>query len=145
MAPPRNRRRKVGSMRIDAALDSMRPMGFPDDVVRKSIKDLLKQEGRAGRDDGSGSGEKSGSLEEMCDKEERCQEQKCLPVEIDAEKSPSKNSQTHHHFISKDDSGQPQLGPPVDFAPTYSPMDRVPTNQTQKPSCGWLDADDEED
>ena len=60
-----------------------------------------QQEGRAGRDDGSGSGEKSGSLEEMCDKEERCQEQKCLPVEIDAEKSPSKNSQTHHHFISK--------------------------------------------
>lgn len=171
MAPPRNGRRKVGSMRIDAALDSMRPMGFPDDVVRKSIKDLLKvygedgwifieeasykllietiiegqEEGRAGGDDASGSGEKSGSLQELCDKEERCQEEKCVPVEIDAQKGPSKKSQTHHHFISKDGSGQPQHSPPVDFAPTCSPMECVPTNQTHKSSCGWLDADDEDD
>ncbi|XWS07656.1 hypothetical protein CRYUN_Cryun41cG0008200 [Craigia yunnanensis] len=42
---PRRRTPKVGLRRIDAALDALRPMGFPDDVVRKTIRSLLKAYG----------------------------------------------------------------------------------------------------
>lgn len=33
---------QVGLRRIDAAFDALRPMGFTDDVVRKTIRKLLK-------------------------------------------------------------------------------------------------------
>ncbi|XVE69383.1 hypothetical protein DITRI_Ditri09bG0147900 [Diplodiscus trichospermus] len=42
---PRRRNPKVGLRRIDAALDALRPMGFRNDVVRKTIKRLLKAYG----------------------------------------------------------------------------------------------------
>ncbi|XP_057788906.1 probable inactive histone-lysine N-methyltransferase SUVR1 [Salvia miltiorrhiza] len=45
---PRRRRSKVGLGRMDAALDAMRPMGFPADAVRKSVKKLLKVYGDGG-------------------------------------------------------------------------------------------------
>ncbi|CAK9135768.1 unnamed protein product [Ilex paraguariensis] len=45
---PRGRRRKVGLGRIDAALDAMRPLGFSDEIVRKSVKDLLDVYGNDG-------------------------------------------------------------------------------------------------
>uniref|UniRef100_A0A2N9HVP5 WIYLD domain-containing protein n=1 Tax=Fagus sylvatica TaxID=28930 RepID=A0A2N9HVP5_FAGSY len=45
MPPRAGRKRKVGLGRIDAALDALRPMGFPDDLVRKTIRDLLKAYG----------------------------------------------------------------------------------------------------
>lgn len=41
MAPPA-RSRKAGSRRIDAALDALRPMGFNDKVVRRTVTNLLK-------------------------------------------------------------------------------------------------------
>lgn len=43
MAPRRTP--KVGLRRIDAAFDALRPMGFTDDVVRKTIRKLLKTYG----------------------------------------------------------------------------------------------------
>ncbi|CAH9097658.1 unnamed protein product [Cuscuta europaea] len=46
--PPRNKRPKKGLHRIDAALDAMRPLGFANDAVRKSVKDLLKVYGDEG-------------------------------------------------------------------------------------------------
>ncbi|CAH9121431.1 unnamed protein product [Cuscuta epithymum] len=46
--PPRNKRPKKGLHRIDPALDAMRPLGFANDVVRKSVKDLLKVYGDEG-------------------------------------------------------------------------------------------------
>ncbi|XP_022765025.1 uncharacterized protein LOC111310134 [Durio zibethinus] len=39
---PRRKTPKVGFRRIDAAFDALRPMGFPDYVVRKTIRNLLK-------------------------------------------------------------------------------------------------------
>ncbi|XP_031109512.1 uncharacterized protein LOC116013744 [Ipomoea triloba] len=45
---PRNKRPKTGLRRIDAALDAMRPLGFPDHLVRKSVKELLKVYGDEG-------------------------------------------------------------------------------------------------
>ncbi|KAJ4822488.1 hypothetical protein Tsubulata_011643 [Turnera subulata] len=42
--PPR-RSRKVGLKRIDAALDAVRPMGFSDSAVRKTVRNLLKAYG----------------------------------------------------------------------------------------------------
>ncbi|XP_019192298.1 PREDICTED: uncharacterized protein LOC109186664 isoform X2 [Ipomoea nil] len=44
---PRNKRPK-GLRRIDAALDAMRPLGFPDHLVRTSVKELLKVYGEEG-------------------------------------------------------------------------------------------------
>ncbi|GAV56760.1 WIYLD domain-containing protein [Cephalotus follicularis] len=38
-------RRNVGLKRIDAALDALRPMGFPNALVRKTVRTLLKAYG----------------------------------------------------------------------------------------------------
>ncbi|KAK3017239.1 hypothetical protein RJ639_005527 [Escallonia herrerae] len=42
------KRRKVGLTWMDAALDAMRPLGFSDSIVRKSVKNLLKVYGNDG-------------------------------------------------------------------------------------------------
>ncbi|XVE99726.1 hypothetical protein REPUB_Repub03eG0225600 [Reevesia pubescens] len=42
---PKRRTPKVGLRRIDAAFDALRPMGFTDKVVSKTIKNLLKAYG----------------------------------------------------------------------------------------------------
>ncbi|KAK6929461.1 WIYLD domain [Dillenia turbinata] len=39
---PRGRPRKVGLRRMDAAIDAMKPFGFPKAVVEKTVKNLLK-------------------------------------------------------------------------------------------------------
>jgi hypothetical protein len=33
---------QVGLKRIDAALDAVRPMGFPEPLVRRTVRNLLK-------------------------------------------------------------------------------------------------------
>ncbi|XP_061974538.1 uncharacterized protein LOC133696377 isoform X1 [Populus nigra] len=40
--PPARRDRRVGLKRIDAALDAVRPMGFPEPLVRRTVRNLLK-------------------------------------------------------------------------------------------------------
>uniref|UniRef100_A0A1J3DIS9 WIYLD domain-containing protein n=1 Tax=Noccaea caerulescens TaxID=107243 RepID=A0A1J3DIS9_NOCCA len=39
---PRGRRRRPGLMRVDAARDAMRPLGFSERVIDDTIKDLLQ-------------------------------------------------------------------------------------------------------
>ncbi|XP_027187751.1 uncharacterized protein [Cicer arietinum] len=41
MAPKRRQHKKVGNMRMDAALDAMRQLGFEEKLVRGTIKELL--------------------------------------------------------------------------------------------------------
>ncbi|KAJ7978068.1 WIYLD domain-containing protein [Quillaja saponaria] len=38
---PRGRTRKRGQTRMDAALDAMRPYGFPDNLVKETVRELL--------------------------------------------------------------------------------------------------------
>lgn len=43
--PPARRDRRAGLKRIDAALDAVRPMGFPEPLVRRTVRNLLKEYG----------------------------------------------------------------------------------------------------
>ncbi|OAY63154.1 hypothetical protein ACMD2_13329 [Ananas comosus] len=45
---PKARAKKVGLKRIDAAIDALVPLGFSREVVRKTIKNLLKVYGEDG-------------------------------------------------------------------------------------------------
>ncbi|KAK5795628.1 hypothetical protein PVK06_036900 [Gossypium arboreum] len=46
--PPRRRPKKKSNTRKDAAIDAMKPYGFPVDVVQTTIKDLLNVYGEDG-------------------------------------------------------------------------------------------------
>ncbi|KAL9239302.1 hypothetical protein vseg_013638 [Gypsophila vaccaria] len=45
---PRPRHRKVGLMRMDAAIDALKPMGYSPDFIRRKVKELLKVYGDEG-------------------------------------------------------------------------------------------------
>ncbi|KAK9755659.1 hypothetical protein RND81_01G041300 [Saponaria officinalis] len=45
---PRGRTKKVGLMRMDAAIDALKPMGYSREFVRRKVKELLKVYGDEG-------------------------------------------------------------------------------------------------
>ncbi|KAL3523957.1 hypothetical protein ACH5RR_016791 [Cinchona calisaya] len=171
MAPPRNnRRRKVGLMRIDAALASMRPLGFSDDIVRKSVKDLLNVYGDEGwifieeasykllietileeqqlteeKGEKVGGGDYAGR--EICEQSQSVLQLCDKQQEIDDEKRKGKKIQADNYLISKDDTGLALPGSQLDIAPTRPSMimDRVPTNRIRQPCYGWISDDEADD
>ncbi|KAK9283815.1 hypothetical protein L1049_012069 [Liquidambar formosana] len=78
MAPRGRRPRKVGLGRMDAALDAMRPLGFSDALVRKTVKDLLKV---YGGDEGWGFIEEASYkvlVDTILEGQEQCEPEVCL-------------------------------------------------------------------
>ncbi|CAH9097659.1 unnamed protein product [Cuscuta europaea] len=147
--PPRNKRPKKGLHRIDAALDAMRPLGFANDAVRKSVKDLLKVYGDEGWifiEEGSYrvliDALLSGETESV---QEPDAEKRCVLDSSNLQRNAETSANEQGSEMAKDIDDTQQLH--VGFASKSSlpKMETKSSNRLKKPCYGWISDDEEDD
>ncbi|XP_074268880.1 uncharacterized protein LOC141592188 [Silene latifolia] len=144
---PRRRPRKVGLMRMDAAIDALKPMGYSPDFVRRKVKELLAV---YGGDEGwpfiEGAGYKSlieyilddGNEDGQCEQGEPSAKNDDKDQDT-AEEEPSQaepSSETFEPLYSSQDTLL--LSPDTVLTP-LTPL------KVRKPCFGWIGPKDEDD